>query len=117
MRNRFARNLAGDGNRPLRGLALLKDSVAEFGTMSTGLFMGVRGSYIDEAQASATAFLEAINGALSDKGIARYVDPQESPNVYKDALFGRSELDHHSSRVLVKIAVWALSRANVRTSH
>jgi len=66
--------------------------------------MGVRGSYIDEAQASATAFLDAINGALSDRGIAQYVDPQQSPNVYKDDLFGRSELDHHSSRVLAEIA-------------
>ena len=72
--------------------------------MSTGLFMGIRGSYIDDAQASAIAFLDAINRALSDKGVARYLDPQESPNVYKDDLFGRSELGHHSSRVLVEIA-------------
>jgi hypothetical protein len=74
------------------------------GAMSTGLFMGVRRSYINEAQASATAFLDALNLTLSHSGIAPYVDPHEPPNVYRGHLFGRSELDHHSSRVLAEIA-------------
>jgi hypothetical protein len=72
--------------------------------MSTGLFMGVRGSFIDGAEPSAKAFLDAVNHALGDKGFAPYLDPPEPPNVYKGHLFGRSELDHHSSRVFAQIA-------------
>ena len=66
--------------------------------------MGVRGSYIEGAEASAEAFLDAINQALTQKGATPYYDPDEAPNVYKGHLFGRSELDHHSSRVLSEIA-------------
>ena len=72
--------------------------------MSTGLFMGVRTSYTDESQACAEAFLDAINRVLLDSGIAPYSDPRNPPSVYMGHLFGRSELDHHSSRVLAKIA-------------
>ncbi len=72
--------------------------------MSTGLFMGIRWSYIDEAQASAGAFVDSINRALSNTGIGPYIEPDEPPEVYKGHLFGRSELDHHSSRVLVRVA-------------
>jgi hypothetical protein len=77
--------------------------VAECG-MSTGLFVGIRHSFIDEAQDSASAFLDAINRALSEHGLPLYADPVELPDVYSDHLFGRSQLDHHSSRVFVKIA-------------
>jgi hypothetical protein len=66
--------------------------------------MGVRGSYIYGAEFSAQAFLDAINRALTHKGAAPYLDPPEAPNVYKGHLFGRSELDHHTSRVLSEIA-------------
>jgi hypothetical protein len=72
--------------------------------MSTGLFMGIRTSFIDEAQDSASAFVDAINRVLITHGVSSYVDPVEPPNVYTGHLFGRSQLDHHSSRVLVKIA-------------
>jgi hypothetical protein len=83
------------------------------GPMSTGLFMGVRSSYIDGAEASAEAFLAAINRALTHRGAASYLDPPEAPNVYNGHLFGRSELDHHTSRVLSEIArVGTQSREN-----
>ena len=72
--------------------------------MSTGLFIGVRGSYIDGTEASAEAFLDAVNDALTRKGAAPYLDPPQPPNVYRGHLFGRSELDHHSSRVLSEVA-------------
>jgi hypothetical protein len=72
--------------------------------MSTGLFMGVRGSFIHGAETSARAFLDAINHALADKGLAPYIDPPEPPSVYSGNLFGRSELDHHSSRVFSEIS-------------
>jgi len=75
--------------------------------MSTGLFMGIRSSFVDEAQDSAIAFVEAINDELAKRGITRYVDSTDPPDVYKGHLFGRSELDHHSSRVLVDIASFA----------
>jgi hypothetical protein len=58
------------------------------GVMSTGLFMGVRASHIDEAQASATAFLDAFNVVLKNYDIATYVDPHVPPNVYRGYLFG-----------------------------
>jgi hypothetical protein len=72
--------------------------------MSTALFMGVRSSFVEGAQASAAAFLDAINLGLSQQGLPHYTDPISPPNVYSGRLFGRSALDHHSSRVLVKIA-------------
>jgi hypothetical protein len=72
--------------------------------MSTGLFIGVRYSYIEEAQASAEAFVDSINHVLLDIGVEPYLDPYEPPNVYTGHLFGRSELDHHSSRVLAEVA-------------
>jgi hypothetical protein len=64
--------------------------------------MGVRGSYNDGAKAS--AFLDAVNRVLIQSGVTPYLDPPEPPNVYKGHLFGRSDLDHHTSRVLAEIA-------------
>jgi hypothetical protein len=58
--------------------------------MSTGLFIGVRYSYIEEAQASAEAFVDSINHVLLDIGVEPYLDPYEPPNVYTGHLFGRS---------------------------
>jgi hypothetical protein len=72
--------------------------------ISTGLFMGIRSSYIKEAQASGGAFVESINHALIGIGIEPYLDPDRAPDVYSGHLFGRSELDHHSSRVLAEVA-------------
>ncbi len=66
--------------------------------------MGVRSSFVEEAQDSAAAFLDAINLGLTQQGLPRYTDPTSPPSVYSGRLFGRSALDHHSSRVLVKIA-------------
>jgi hypothetical protein len=72
--------------------------------MSTGLFMGIRCSYVKEAQASAGAFVDSINRALIDTGIEPYLDPDRPPDVYTGHMFGRSDLDHHSSRVLAEVA-------------
>jgi hypothetical protein len=72
--------------------------------MSTGLFMGVRRSYNETAQTSAMELLDAINHVLINNGAVPYIDPLKPPNVYSGHLFGRSMLDHHSSRVLAKIA-------------
>jgi len=86
------------------------------GTMSTGLFMGVRGSYIDGAEASAEAFLDAINRALTHRGAAPYLDPPEAPNVYEGHLFGRSQLDHRSSREPPKTILDPRSRMVIPTA-
>jgi hypothetical protein len=72
--------------------------------MSTGLFMGIRSSFVEEAQDAASTFIAAVNRALADRDLPPYLDPAEAPHVYADHLFGRSALDHHSSRVLVDIA-------------
>ncbi|MGA9062771.1 MAG: hypothetical protein WB341_14030 [Terracidiphilus sp.] len=72
--------------------------------MSTELFMGVRPSYAGKAQESATAFLEAMNRVLVESGVEPYADSDETPRVYTGYLFGRSALDHDSSRVFVEIA-------------
>jgi hypothetical protein len=77
--------------------------------MSTGLFMGVRQSYIEEAQPLAQQFIHAMNRALESNGISVYVEPDTPPNIYNGNLFGRSELDHHTSRVLAEVAGIAAS--------
>jgi hypothetical protein len=77
--------------------------------MSTGLFMGVRQSYIEEAQPLARKFIQAMNRALAKNGIPVYVEPYTPPNVYNGNLFGRSELDNHTSRVLAEVAGIAAS--------
>jgi hypothetical protein len=76
--------------------------------MSTGFFMGIRKSYTEEAQNSAESLLKAINRVLEAEDLAPYVDPDTPPDVYNRHLFGRSALDHHSSRVLVEIADQAI---------
>ncbi len=77
--------------------------------MSVGFFMGVRASYVDEAVESARAYVAAINNALGAEGLQRYVDPAEPPEVYsRGGLFGRSALDHHSARCLVRVAEIAM---------
>jgi hypothetical protein len=72
--------------------------------MSTGLFMGIRSSYTEDSQGSADYLVKAINDALVADGVAAYIDPDPPPNVYVGNMFGRSALDHHSSRVLIQIA-------------
>lgn len=72
--------------------------------MSTGLFMGVRNSYTEDFQGLAGSLVDAINDVLVADGLAAYVDPDAPPNVYIGSMFGRSALDHHSSRVLIQIA-------------
>jgi len=72
--------------------------------MSTGLFMGVRSSFTEESRESADALLREINVVLAAESLPAYIDPDPPPNVYLGHLFGRSALDHHSSRVLVLIA-------------
>jgi len=80
--------------------------------MSTGLFMGIRSSFIPEAQNAASDFIYAINHILNSRGVPPYIDPIDPPNVYNGHLFGRSELDHHSSRVIQKIAGIGCSARN-----
>jgi hypothetical protein len=72
--------------------------------MSTGLFMGIRCSYTEDAQGLGDTFVKAINNVLAADGFAAYIDPDPPPNVYVGNMFGRSALDHHSSRVLIQIA-------------
>jgi hypothetical protein len=79
--------------------------------MSTGLFMGIRGSYTEESRGLADKLLKEINDVLAANGFATYVDPDPPPNVYTGHLFGRSALDHHSSRVLRDIADRAATRS------
>jgi hypothetical protein len=77
--------------------------------MSTGLFMGVRQSYIEEAQPLAQQFIQAMNRTLESNGISVYVEPDTPPDIYNGNMFGRSELDHHTSRVLAEVAGIAAS--------
>lgn len=72
--------------------------------MSVGCFLGIRVSYIDEAQAIAIAFLKSINVALNEAGLPTYNDPIEPIDAYCDGLFGRSALDHHSGSCLIEFA-------------
>lgn len=80
--------------------------------MSTGLFMGIRSSYTENSRGLADALLTAINNVLAVNGFAVYVDPDPPPNVYTGHMFGRSALDHHSSRVLIDIAYRATISKN-----
>jgi hypothetical protein len=74
--------------------------------------MGIRSSYIPEARDSASDFVDAINHVLNSHGQSGYIDPIDPPNVYNGHRFGRSELDHHSSRVIQKIAGIGCSARN-----
>ncbi len=74
--------------------------------------MGIRSSYIPEARDSASDFVDAINQVLNSRGQSGYIDPVDPPQVYNGHLFGRSELDHHSSRVIQKIAGIGCSARN-----
>lgn len=78
--------------------------------MSTGLFMGVRSSFTEGSRGSADVLLREINAVLAADNLPAYVDPDAPPNVYVGHLFGRSALDHHSSRVLALIAEQATHR-------
>jgi hypothetical protein len=78
--------------------------------MSVGFFMGIRPSYMDEARATADAYIAAINKALASAGLGGYVDPETPPNVYDGSRFGRSSLDHHSARCLAALGELALAK-------
>ena len=71
--------------------------------MSVGFFLGIRSSYIDEAQDSAEAYIAAINKALRRRFLPAYEEPAE-PYVYVDTMFGRSALDHDSARSIGALA-------------
>lgn len=72
--------------------------------MSTGCFIGIIPSFIDEARDSAEAYIQAINAALAIIDVPPYLEPETIPDVYQNNFFGRSALDHHSASCLVKIA-------------
>jgi len=72
-------------------------------SMSVGCFMGIRASYIDEAQDVGEALIAACSQCLSAHGLPQYEDPRDPPNVYQPK-FGRSSLDHHSASCLVAVA-------------
>jgi hypothetical protein len=80
--------------------------------MSTGLFLGIRNSFTDDAQLNASEFIDAINEVVRAHGVGNYIDPIGTPNIYENNLFGRSALDHHSSRVFVDIARLSTERRN-----
>ena len=67
-------------------------------------FMGIRGSFTDDAQQSASELVREVSRVLTEEGLPSYIDPITPPNVYRGHLFGRSQLDHHSSRLLASVA-------------
>lgn len=73
--------------------------------MSVGLFLGIAGSYVDEAQGVARAHVDAINQALMRAGLPRYVEPPGVPDPSEGGRFGRSALDHDTARGLVALAM------------
>jgi len=54
--------------------------------------------------------VDAINESLSAFRLGPYQDPDSSPDGYVNVFFGRSSLDHHSSRVFEKIGKLATGR-------
>ncbi len=63
--------------------------------------MGVRNSYGEDYRGQADTLVKAINDVLVADGFAVYIDPDPPPHAYIGNMFGRSALDHHSSRVLI----------------
>lgn len=79
--------------------------------MSVGFFIGpIRSSYVDEAQDSAASYAHAIDKVLKENGLAGYKESDSSPDVYKDGMFGRSALDHHSASCLIQLGEMASNR-------
>ena len=66
--------------------------------------MGIVPSYTEEAEDSARELIAAINSRLQEQNLPLYFEPDESPDVYVDDVFGRSELDHHSASRFVELA-------------
>ena len=79
--------------------------------MSVGIFMGIGASYVERAKDVGIHYLAAINTALRERGLGAYVDPKSPPNVYRDGLFGRSALDHHSVGAFVALGELAEEEA------
>lgn len=52
--------------------------------MATGLFMGIRGAFTDEAQEAASMLMRDISRVLAENGLPTYVDPITPPDVTKD---------------------------------
>jgi hypothetical protein len=75
--------------------------------VSVGFFIGVRASFIEEAQQAAEALLDAVNVELTRLGLPLYDEPRELPDVYDDMRFGRSALDHDSARLIIELATRA----------
>ena len=66
--------------------------------------MGIVPSYVEEAEDSARELISAINFRLQEQNLPLYSEPNEPPDVYVDDVFGRSELDHHSSNCFMQLA-------------
>jgi hypothetical protein len=71
--------------------------------MSVGFFMGIKDSYIEQAQHLADQYIGAANRVLTELGAPPYLESTKPPDVYENHLFGRSALDHDSARLLGRL--------------
>jgi hypothetical protein len=71
--------------------------------MSVGFFVGIKDSYIEQAQHLADQYIGAANRVLTDLGAPPYSESRKPPDVYNNHLFGRSALDHDSARLLARL--------------
>ncbi len=75
--------------------------------MSVGVFMSLRASYVEKAQAVAARYASAVDAVLRGRGLGGYVDPKTVPDVYRRGRFGRSGIDHHSAGAFVALGEMA----------
>src|SRR5882762_7282670 len=82
--------------------------------MAVGIFVGIRPSYVENAQFLAEAYIYSINNVLATQGLPKYVELVDRPNVYDGTLFGRSALDHDGGRLLAQLGRLARERVDAK---
>jgi len=85
--------------------------------MSTGVFMGIKTSFIPEAKKEAENYIKAINKVLYEYELGEYHENDITPDVYENGFFGKSGLDHHSSSCLANFAKFSESKTKPMRSN
>lgn len=76
--------------------------------------MDITPSYLEAADEAARKLVAAINLHLAKLNLPLYSEPKEMPDVYVDNAFGRSNLDHHSTKHFMQLANLAKEYGSAR---
>lgn len=74
--------------------------------------MTIKESFAAGYEKDAQEYVKSINDVLRAEELPEYNEPKNVPDVYNDALFGRSELDHHGAQCLHDIGEMGIKNGN-----